>query len=98
MDKIPKVIPLKELSALCKRAGLRVDEWGTSWDVYHDYENYTELIFSPYVSQKWNPDYRTQRQNLKAFCLGLIILEKQGERCKVSKEAERKARKRMEDT
>jgi len=78
-NRKPKLIPLKELRVLCKEAGVGVveierrpkeDIW---WRIERN--NFYAGRLEPY-----NKTYgRSCRQNLKAFCLGLIQMKKDGE-------------------
>ena len=72
----PKLIPLTELKALMKEAGVtrEVSELDTSiWDIYFDDQCVVRALFN----QRGNG--RRCRQNLKAFCLGLIQMREAGE-------------------
>ena len=73
----PKLIPLKELRALCKEAGVSFvrrfasDIW---WDIHReDTGHVTEAALT-------SKEYKHEcRQNLAAFCYGLIAMRKRGE-------------------
>ena len=68
----PKLIPLTELRALCKEAGVRVD--GTDIWYVHREGYYVALAM---VNDK--EEKHLCRQNLKAYCLGLIAMRERGE-------------------
>ena len=67
----PKLIPLRELRALCDEAGVEVStgRLHNVWFIYRNGRSVGTIIKS----------FRDCRQNLKAFCLGLIAMRKAGE-------------------
>ena len=71
----PKLIPLRELRPLCKEAGLVVQDMICTWEISRGVVKVMEVRVHHYSL----PGRRIHRQNLKAFCLGLIAMKKAGE-------------------
>ena len=68
----PKLIPLKELRALCKEAGVSVREPSNGyWDWYLELDG--KYLFGIDKDDKFG------RLKLKATCLGLIAMGKRSE-------------------
>ena len=67
----PKLIPLRELRALCREAGVKAEDRGVLCDWYISYKGKSIFWF-----WKHKPEHRLL---LKAYCLGLIAMKKAGE-------------------
>ncbi len=75
MPSKPKLIPLRELRALCKRAGVRVIERTIDWDISYRRVHIWRLLVKTHEPTL----KRFNRQMLKAYCLGLIAMRERGE-------------------